>query len=214
MTSVRTGFFAFALSLCLTLPLLAQDPAVAPQAPPNAIPEGTQFLVRLNDKLDTRDLKPGKHFKAKLAEDLLAGNGAVIPRGKTLKGHVSAVEPGLHSRLLLAFDEIDTGHGSMPLIATVVGAPGDHAVKTADEEGDLERRGMNKERTMEAVAVGAGVGAVVGGAAGGGKGAGIGAGSGAALGATAALLSDHDLRLEKGSVLELRLDRALQVPSH
>jgi hypothetical protein len=196
----------------LTVSALAEDPAVAVPAPVNAIPEGTQFLVRLNDKLDTRDLKPGKHFKAKLAEDLTAANGAVIPRGKTIKGHVSAVEPGFHARLLLTLDEIDTGHGSMPLIATIVGAPGDHSVKVPDDEGDLERRGMSKERTIEAAAVGAGVGAMAGGAVHGAKGAGIGAGSGAALGATSALLSQHDLRLEKGTVLELRLDRSLQIP--
>jgi len=191
---------------------LAQDPAVAVPAPINSIPEGTQFLVRLNDKLDTRDLKPGKHFKAKLAEDLTAANGAVIPHGKTIKGHVSAVEPGFHARLLLTFDEIDTGQGSMPLIATIVSVPADHSVKIPNEEGDIERKGMSKERTIEAAAVGAGIGAVAGGALHGGKGAGIGAGSGAALGMTAALMSDHDLRLEKGTVLELRLDRSLQVP--
>jgi len=212
MSVMRCFSLSCTIALLMVLPALAQDPAVAPQAPPNAIPEGTQFLIRLNDKLDTRNLKPGKHFKAKLSEDLIAGNGATIPRGKTLKGHVSSVEPGLHARLLLSFDEIDTGHGSMPLIATVMGAPGDHAVKSVGEEGDLEHRGMNKQRTIEAAAVGAGIGAVAGGVAAGGKGAGIGAGSGAAAGVAAALLSDHDLRLEKGTVLEVRLDHPLQVP--
>lgn len=200
------------VSLFVAVPLLAQDPAIAPQAPPNAIPEGTHFLIRLNDRLDTRNLQPGKHFKAKLAEDLIAGNGAVIPHGKTIKGHVSSVEQGLHARMLLSFDEIDTGHGSMPLIATVTGAPGDHAVKTPDEEGELQRKGMSKERAIEAAAVGAGIGAVVGAAGGGGKGAGIGAGAGAGLGAAAGILSDHDLRLEKGTVLEVRLDHPLQIP--
>ena len=142
-------------------------------------------------------MEPGKHFKAKLAEDLVAGNGSVIPRGKTIKGHVSSVEQGLHARMLLSFDEIDTGHGSMPLIATVTGAPGEHSVKEPDEEGDLQRKGMSKERAIEAAAVGAGIGAVAGAAGGGGKGAGIGAGVGAGVGAAAGLLSDHDLRLEK-----------------
>jgi hypothetical protein len=210
-----TRFRSFALILAGALSataVFAQDPAVALPAPINSIPEGTQFLVRLNDKLDTRDLKPGKHFKAKLAEDLTAANGAIIPRGKTIKAHVSAVEPGFHARLLLTFDEIDTGHGSMPLIATIVSVPADHSVKIPNEEGDLEHKGMSKERTIEAAAVGAGVGAVAGGAIHGGKGAGIGAGTGAALGMTAALMSDHDLRLEKGTVLELRLDRSLQIP--
>ncbi len=195
------------------IPLLAQDPAIAPQAPPNAIPEGTRFLIRLNDRLDTRKLKAGKHFKAKLAEDLVAGNGAVIPRGKTIKGHVSAVEQGLHARMMLSFDEIDTGHGNMPLIATLTGVPGDHAVKEPGEEGELQRKGMSTQHEIEAVAVGAGIGAAAGAMKGGGKGAGIGAGAGAGVGAIAGLLTDHDLRIEKGTALEVRLDHPLQIPS-
>jgi len=206
------GVFACLSALLLAVPLLGEDPV--PTAP-NAIPEGTRFLIRLNDSLDTRNLEPGKHFKAKLAEDLVAPNGTTIARGKTIKGHVSAVEPGFHARLLLSFDQIDTGHGSMPLIATVTGAPGEHGVKSpADEEGELESKGMSKQRTIEAAAVGAGVGAVVGGAAGSGRAAGVGAASGAAMGAAVGLLSDHDLRLEKGTVLEVRLDHPLQVPAH
>jgi len=212
MTSFRSRVLGCVFALLATLPLLAQDPAIAPQAPPNAIPEGTRFLIRLNDRLDTRKLEPGKHFKAKLAEDLVAGNGVMIPRGKTIKGHVSAVEQGLHARMLLSFDEIDTGHGSMPLIATVTGAPAEHSVKSPDEEGDLQRKGMSKERAIEAAAVGAGIGAIAGAVGGGGKGAGIGAGVGAGVGAAAGLLSDHDLRLEKGTVLEVRLDHPLQIP--
>jgi hypothetical protein len=212
MSQVRTRVLRCVFAVFSAAALFAQDPAVAPQAPPNAIPEGTRFLIRLNDKLDTRNLQAGKHFKAKLAEDLVAGNGAVIPRGKTVKGHVSSVEQGLHARILLSFDQIDTGHGSMPLIATVTGVPGDHAVKEPDEEGEIQRKGMSKEHEIEAVAVGAGIGAVAGAAGGGGKGAGIGAGAGAGIGAMAGLLSDHDLRLEKGTIMEVRLDHTLQIP--
>jgi len=210
MPSFRPCAVWCVLALFASLPLFAQDPAIAPQAPPNAIPEGTRFLIRLNDRLDTRKLQPGKHFKAKLAEDLVAGDGAVIPRGKTIKGHVSSVEQGLHARMMLSFDEIDTGHGSMPLIATVTSVPGDHAVKEPGEEGELQRKGMSTQHEIEAVAVGAGIGAAAGAMKGGGKGAGIGAGAG--VGAIAGLLSDHDLRLEKGTALELRLDHPLQIP--
>ena len=211
MLSIRPRVSWFAIALFLA-PLFAQDVAIAPQAPPNAIPQGTRFLIRLNDKLDTRELQPGKRFKAKLAEDLVAGNGAIIPRGKTVEGHVSSVQQGLHTRLLLSFDEIDTGHGSMPLIATITGVPGDHSVKEPGEEGELQRKGMSKEHEIEAVAVGAGIGAAAGAAKAGGKGAGIGAGAGAGVGAIAGLLSDHDLRLEKGTILEVRLDYPLQIP--
>ena len=190
------------------------DSAVAPMAPPNAVPEGTSFLVQLEDKLDTANLQPGQRFKAKLGEDLTAANGLTIPRGKKIKGHVSSIEPGLRSRLLLSFDEIDTNHGWVPLVATVTGAPGEHGLKPADAEGGLEREGPNTKRVIETAAVGAAVGTVAGGAAGGGRGAGIGAGAGAGAGALAGLLTDHDLKLNKGTTLEVRLDHPLQIPAH
>jgi hypothetical protein len=202
--------------LLVAAALLGQsaDPMIAPMAPPNAVPEGTYFLIRLEDKLDTHNLPQGKHFKAKLAEDLTSANGSVIPRGKKIKGHVSSVEQGLHARVLLSFDEIQTNHGWMPLIATVTGVPGEHSVKTPNSEGEIERKGMSKRRMVEAAAVGAVLGTATGAAAGGGKGAGIGAGAGAGVGALAGILTDHDLKLDKGTTLELRLDHALQVPSH
>lgn len=190
------------------------DPLIAPMAPLNAIPEGTTFLVRLQDRLDTRQLQQGKRFKMKLGEDLIAANGRSIPRGKKIKAHISSIEQGLHARMLISFDEIETDHGWVPLIATVTGVPGEHSVKTNDAEGEIERKGMSKRRVIEAAAVGAVLGTAVGGASGGGKGAGIGAGAGAGVGAMAGLLSDHDLRLEKGTTLEVRLDHALQIPSH
>jgi hypothetical protein len=198
--------------LLTTLPVAAQGPLIAPPPIPNAVPEGSTFLIRLNDRLDTNNLHPGKRFSAKLAEDLVAANGAVIPHGKKIKGHVSSVEQGLHARMLLSFDEIDTDHGKMPLIATVTDIPGEHAAKRPNEEGEIERKGMSKGRMIETAAVGAGIGAAAGGVAGGGKGAGIGAGAGAGLGALSGILTSRNLRLEKGTVLEVRLDHPLQIP--
>jgi len=204
------------LLLTATTSLLAQaiDPAIAPMAPPNAVPEGTTFLVRLQDKLDTADLHPGQHFKVKLDEDLIAANGNAIPRGKKIKGHVSSVEQGLHARLLLSFDEIETNHGWVALIATVIGVPGEHGLKPPGSEGEIERKGTTVKHTIEDAAVGAALGTGIGAAAGEGKGAGIGGGAGAAAGAMASLLAQHNLRLEKGTTLEVRLDRALPIPSH
>jgi hypothetical protein len=194
------------------LPLAAQTSVLAPVPAPNAIPEGQTFLIKLNDKLDTGDLKQGKKFSAKLAEDLVAPNGAVIPRGKKVRGHVSGVEQGMHARLLLSFDEIDTNHGKMPLIATVTGVPGEKAAKQPNEEGEIERKSPSKRRMIETAAVGAGIGAVAGSIAGGGKGAGIGAGVGAGAGALGGFLTQRNLTLNKGTVLQVRLDHPLQVP--
>ena len=55
MSSFRSRTLWSLFAVLIVSPLFAQDLAVAPQAPPNAIPEGTRFLIRLNDKLDTRD---------------------------------------------------------------------------------------------------------------------------------------------------------------
>lgn len=213
MTRLRTRWLWCVATLILTgLPLIAQTSVIAPTPAPNAIPEGSTFLIRLNDKLDTAKLKQGKKFSAKLAEDLVAPNGATIPRGKKVTGHVSGVDQGLHARLLLSFDEIDTNHGKMPLIATVTGVPGEKAAKQPNEEGEIERKSPSKGRMIETAAVGAGIGAIAGGAAGGGKGAGIGAGAGAAVGALGGLLTQRNITLNKGTVLEVRLDHPLQIP--
>jgi hypothetical protein len=180
---------------------------------PNYIPDGTRFVVLLDDKLETSKLKEGKQFKAKLGEDLMTPNGTIIPRGKKLKGHVSSVGAGLHAHLLLAFDQIETQHGWVPLAATVTGLPGEHSVKT-NNEGEIEKSGMSKKRTTEGALAGAAAGAGTGALAGGARGAIIGAAAGAALGGTAAVLTDRNMTLNKGQQLELSLDRPLQVPAH
>jgi hypothetical protein len=72
---------------------------------------------------------------------------------------------------------------------------------------------MSKEKIAEAIVVGAGRGAAHGERSGGKRGAAAGAGSGAAEAAVSVFESGHDLILEKGTALEIRLDRNLQVAS-
>jgi hypothetical protein len=188
-------------------------PSNSSAAYPNTISEGTRFVAALDDKLDTAKLDRGKRFKARLGEDLVAPDGSVIPRGKKIRGHVSDMEQGLHPRLILSFDQIETQHGWVPLAATVVGVPGEHGVKQeAGPEGEIERPGVDKRRAAEAVAIGAGVGTLAGATAGGGKGAAIGAAAGAGAGLGAGILTDRNFRLDKGTQLELQLDRPLIVP--
>ena len=142
----------------------------------------------------------------------MASNGMTVEAGRKIKGHVSAVEPGLHTRLLLSFDEIKTTHGWLPLIATVTGVPGEHGLKQIGEEGEIGRKGMTKQEIAEAVVVGAGEGAAEGMHSGGKKGAAAGAGNGATNSAYTAFESGHDLVLDKGTALEIRLDRNLMIP--
>lgn len=209
-----TLFFTGLLTTVFAASLVcAQDPSVSSQTPPNAVPQGTVFMIQLTDRLDTRSVKAGDHFHARLAEDLVTAGGVTVPSGCKISGHVSAVEPGLNRRLLLSFDEIQTQHGWAPLIATVTGVPGEHGLKQLGEEGEIGRKGPDKEQIAEAVIVGAGEGAAQGSRSGGKHGAATGAGSGAASGALSAFEAGHDLVLEKQTALEIRLDRNLQVPA-
>ncbi len=207
--SKRTGGVVALFIAMIAISLFAQDTA---QVPTNAVAQGTVALIQLSDKLDTRTVKAGDHFQAKLAEPMTAANGSSIDAGRKIKGHVSAVEPGLNTRLLLSFDEIDTGHGWRPLIATVTGVPGEHGLRQIGEEGEIGRKGMSKEEIAEAVVVGAGEGAADGAHNGGKHGAAAGAGAGAANSALTAFEAGHELVLDKGTALEIRLDRNLTVP--
>jgi hypothetical protein len=209
LSRLRIVSFAALIALfCVSM--TAQD---APPVPANVVPQGTVFLIQLTDRLDTRTVKAGDHFHARLAESLVSANGQTIEAGKKIKGHVSAVEPGLRTRVILSFEEIETAHGWVPLIATVTGVPGEHGLQQIGEEGEIGRKGMTKEQIAEAVIVGAGEGAAQGERSGGKRGAAAGAGSGAAAEAFSAFESGHDLVLDKGTALEIRLDRNLGVPS-
>jgi hypothetical protein len=183
-------------------------------ASPDALPEGKRFIIKLKDTLDTKKLSDGKHFKAELREDLLTPSGLIIPRGRTIKGHVARFERGYTgARMMLAMDEIETRHGWVPLIATVTGVPGDPSIKSTGDEGELAKKGPNKKRVIENAAIGAGIGAVSGSVLGGGKGAAVGAAVGAGLGTGSGLLiRGNDLKLDKGTQLEVRLERDLTVP--
>jgi hypothetical protein len=198
-----------ALAFLLVIPSVVAQEEAAPEAAPNAVPQGTIALIQLTDRLDTHTAKAGDRFHAKLAEDLTTPSGAVIPAGKKIKGHISAVEPGMHTRLLLSFDEIETQHGWVPLIATVTGVPGEHGLQQMGEEGEIGRKGMTKEQIAEAVIIGASEGAAEGAHTSGKRGAAAGAGNGAADSAYSAFESGHDLILDKGTALEIRLDRNL-----
>ncbi len=183
---------------------------------PNAIPEGTRFIIKLKDTLDTRNMREGEHFKAELREDLVTPSGLLIPKGRTVKAHVGRFEHGYTgSRMQLALDEIETRKGWVPLIGTITGVPGDPSIKATGEEGEIYRKGPDKKKVITNAAIGAAVGAVSGSTIAGGKGAAIGAAAGAGIGGgTGFLMKGSDMRLDKGTQLEVRLDRDLMVPTH
>jgi hypothetical protein len=191
---------------------LQQNGVEAPPVAANTVPNGTHFLVRLDDELSTAKHGVNKKFEAKTLEPLESLNGYILPPGAKVRGHVSRIEPaGLtgRARIWLTFDDIDTHHGRLPLVAEVSSVPGDFGVKPGEsKEGEIEARTSKGTRDLEAAAAGAAIGATAG-AAHGGKGAAVGAAVGGIAGFVASSGFGQELDLPKGTKLDLVLDRPL-----
>lgn len=179
----------------------------------DTVPNGTHFLVSLDDELNSTVNKVNKKFDAKTLEPLETSNGYILPPGAKVRGHISRIEPGGftgRARLWLTFDDIDTHHGRMPLIAQVSSVPGDFAVRPGESrEGEIEARTSKGSRDLEAAAAGAALGAAAGVAAHNGKAAAIGAAAGGMAGFVASSGIGQELDLPKGTKLDLMLDRPL-----
>jgi hypothetical protein len=192
-----------------------QSAGQAPAGVSANVPNGTRFLVKLDDKLSTRKDKVGKKFDLKTLEPLVAENGMVVPPGTKIRGHVSRIEPaGLtgRARLWLSFDEIKTRQGKLPIVAHVLSVPEEHSVRAGESrEGEIEARTSKGKQEVEAAAAGAAIGAVIGASTKGGKGAAWGAVLGGAAGFLIASGMGMELELPKGTKLELELSRPLYV---
>jgi hypothetical protein len=179
------------------------------------VPAGTRFLVGLQDRLSSKEDKPGKRFLARTLEPLTAADGSVLAPGAEIQAHIDKVEPAEktgRARLWLTFDDIQTRNGRKPLIAQLIDAPGMHSIRVIyDHEGEIVVGSSERKREEEAIAAGAFTGAAPGVLARNAKEAAIGAGIGAV---TAFLVTSgwgQELTIEKDTKLELVLVRALSL---
>jgi hypothetical protein len=154
-----------------------EEPSVSsrPSAAPAQImlPEGTNFVVRMIDAVDSDKVTVGQNYSAALDEPVAIDGQTAIPRGADVV--VKLVEAKNSGKF--------TGRAELTLALWTVKVNGkvvDVNTQTITRQGDS--RG---QRTGTMAAGGAIVGAVIGGIAGGGKGAAIGAGAGGAAGAGA-----------------------------
>ena len=176
---------------------------------------GTRFLVKLEDGMTTRAARQNQEFRVRTLEPLEAGQGIYLPAGAVITGHISRVEPaGLTGRakIWLTFDEIHTRFGSLPIVADVVGVPGDHSIKPgATQEGAIEGRGGSQKDATQAAVAGAAMGALKGVKD---KNTKEGAQAAALMALQAYLMESgrgQELDLAKGEKLELELGRALHL---
>jgi hypothetical protein len=178
-----------------------------------AVVPGTRFLVSLQQDMSTRVLRMNQEFHVRTLEPLEAGSGIYLPAGAEIRGHVSRVESAGttgRAKIWLTFDEIRTKFGKLPIVAEVMGVPGDHSIKSGPmQKGVIEGHGSTQKDAAQAAAAGAAMGAVKGVKDKNKKEA----AEGAALGALEAYLMEagrgQELELPKGAKLELELERAL-----
>jgi hypothetical protein len=211
------GTTAFLILCCNpVLPMRAAAAAQAVTPPPaqaDSSRNGPRFLVRLDQEMNSGREKQNHRFDVRTLEPLETASGYIIPVGAKITGHVSRIEPaGFAGRahLWLAFDEIETRHGKLPIVAEVSSVPGEYSVRAGESrEGEIEARGGKSAQVVEATAGGAAMGSAAGISAHNSKAAARGAAEGGVAAFLAASGLGQELDLPKGAKLELVLERPL-----
>lgn len=154
-----------------------QGYAPPPQQPsgPVTVPTGTLLRVRLNENLDTKNLKDGAYFQATAAADVYQGGVLAIPRGAVITGQVVESKDGGalggSATLRLNLTSLNLEGRTYPIVTDVWSNKGPN------------KAGYTAANTVGGAAIGAIIGGIVGRGAGAAIGAGVGAGAGLATSA-------------------------------
>jgi len=204
---------AFGLGIAVALFVLglqAQD-----QPPQNyVVPSGTRIPLVLVNGISTKNAREGDRVYLQTAFPIAVGNRIIIPQGSYVTGTVTQVKrPGRvkgRGELYVRFDTLMLPNGvQRDFRARVSGVDGDVDAKMKEGEGKIEGEPSKGKDVGTVVETGA-TGATIGGIAGAGKGAGIGAGIGGAAGLGAVLLTrGPDLKLPRGTSVEMQIDRPI-----
>jgi len=213
------------LAACAT----AQQPA-APPAEPGApaasvqptpvvytVTPGTKLPLSLINSISTKRSAVGDSVYLETAFPVLAGGRIVIPAGSYVTGTVTEIKRprrmnGL-GQLYIRFDSLTLPNGvTRDFRGRVSGLDGDSKGKL-DPEGKVtaESNKSGDAVTIEETAgAGAGVGGIVGALSGHpGMGVGLGAAAGAAAGLIGVMAARPDAILERGSTVEMVIDRPI-----
>jgi len=216
----RWRIFAFTSVLLLSSGAVthsqSQDPGTQSQdAPSDAAVRGTRFLVSLQTVISTKEDKVGKQFQARTLEPIATAEGATLPAGAQIRGHIDKIQPAGkvgRARLWLTFDEIRSPTGWIPLVADLIDAPGVHSIRVLyDREGEIRATSSKQEDAAFAAAEAAFVGAEPGIASKNKQDAAVGA---AISAATAFMITSglgQELTLPQNMKLELVLVRPLHL---
>lgn len=211
-------YFCLILVALVSLVCVAQEqPAPAPQQPASGalVPAGTRIPLQLINQISTKNAHDGDQVYLQSAFPIVINNRVVIPPNSYVKGTITqAKRPGKISgkgELWLRFDSITLPNGVTREFRARVGAiDGSNADTLDKKEGKIvsdSSKGHDAATIAETTVAGTSVGAI---AARSGVGAGIGAGAGLIAGLATVLLSrGPDAKLERGSTVDMVLDRDL-----
>jgi hypothetical protein len=182
-------------------------PEDAPPPPPRRVsaegimlPQGTNFVVRMIDAVDSERARVGQSFAASLDQPVMLNGETIIPRGADVT--VKLVDAKESGKL--------TGRAELALALQAVKVNGQMVdINTQTVTQESSSRGA---RTAKVAGGTAAVGAIIGAIAGGGKGAAIGAGAGAAAGAGAEVVtSGQRVRIPSETRLTFILDNPVRL---
>ncbi len=211
---------AMAACLCAQTPAAtaaAEPPAAAAGEPKTyLVPAGTKVPLQLINSVSTKTAMVGDRVYLQTNFPVLAGGRIVIPPGSYVTGTVTQVKRGGkmkgRAELYVRFDSMTLPNGvTRDFRAAIGGLDGSNPGRVDRTEGKVEGD-SNKAGDMMKVGEAAAWGTMIGGvAARTGTGAGIGAAAGAAAGLAGILLTrGPDAILERGSTVEMLLDRSLK----
>ncbi|HZS58725.1 MAG TPA: hypothetical protein VFA43_05610 [Gemmatimonadaceae bacterium] len=172
------------------------------------IAAGTNIALTTDQRLCTDSNKVGDTFTATVANPVVGSNGAVIPAGSTVSGHVTALGAskavGQTVTFSLAFDNLTVNGNGYPIDASMAGTPALAQHRTTHATTDAAKVGG-----------GAVAGAIIGGLIGHNvKGAVIGGAAGAAAGGGVAVATGRfDACLPAGGKLNIQLNSDRQIKS-
>jgi hypothetical protein len=169
------------------------------------VPDGTQLVAVLNEKLSTKQSRDGDRFT-------LTVRSPSRYEGATINGHLAGVgrsgQVSGRAEMSFEFDTIRQREGRVYDFAGYIESvrtTNDDTVRV-DNEGRVQDESGQTGRTVTRTGIGAAIGAVIGAVAGGGKGAAIGAAVGAGVGAGSVFIQGrNDLDLMSGTEFTIRV---------
>jgi hypothetical protein len=204
--------------LAAALPLFAQDPDnPQPNADEYTIPEGTEFKLQLHTTINSKTSKTGDRVLTTLVDPVSVEDNDVLPKGLRVDGHIgeskAAGRRGKGGYLSIIFDTVELPNGEKLAIVgslTEVFSSAGGGDPVVGPEGDLKGRGPSLKRRAAIAAPAVGAGAAAG--ASGATAAGVAAAAG---GIAAALIipRGQQAALSAGSLIGMRLDRAVKLNS-